>query len=190
MFSLPVVVKTEIERTYGRPLMYPADCQGLAISIRESINETIGVTTLKRLFGFVSDVMEPRVSTLDVLARYCGFSDYGAMTRELAGNGDSDFEKAPDISSYELAPGSIVGFDYLPDRRVRLRYLGDCRFEVTESENGSLQVGDIIIVTNFIENSPMIASSVIRNGIEKGRYTAGQVSGIANLYLESPSDRD
>lgn len=186
MFLLPAAIKAEIERAYGQPLKYPADCQRLAMSIRERLNETIGVTTLKRLMGFVSDVQEPRLSTLDILARYCGFCDYDDLQRYVARAGDSDFEVEPDISASALAPGSIVGFEYLPDRKVRLRYLGNCEFEVLTCENGSLQAGDIITVTNFVAQSPLIVGRVMRDGVDLGRYTAGKVSGISNLYLEEP----
>lgn len=185
MFALPAAVKGEIERAFGQPLNYPADCHNLALSIRDTLNETIGVTTLKRIFGFVSDVQEPRLSTLDILARYCGFRDYDEMKRKVAGSGDSDFEKDPDIKVSALSPGYIVGFEYLPDRKVRLRYLGNSEFEVLESENSSLKEGDIITVSSFIENTPLIVSNVMRDGTSLGRFTAGKVSGISHLYLEA-----
>lgn len=186
MFSIPVAVKAEIERKLGRTVKYPADCNALALSIRDAINETVGVTTLKRLFGFVSDVDEPRISTLDILAKYCGFQDYEEMLKSVTGGGDSDFEKKPDILVSSLAPGALIGFEYLPDRRVRLRYLGNYEFEVTESINGRLRAGDIVTVASFVENSPLIISRVLREGSDLGRYTAGKVSGISSLYLEEP----
>ncbi|MCH5214132.1 MAG: hypothetical protein J1E97_02990 [Muribaculaceae bacterium] len=186
MFTLPAAVKAEIERCYGQPLKYPADCHRLAINVRQTLNETIGVTTLKRILGFVSDVEEPRKSTLDILARYCGFTDYEEMKRKVAPGGDSDFEQDPDIDTSALLPGAVVRFEYLPDRKVKLRYLGNSEFEVVESENGSLQPGDIITVSNFVKDSPLTVSSVRRNGTDLGRYTAGKVSGITSLYLEEP----
>ena len=188
MFSLPTAIKGEIERVYGQPLLYPADCHRLALSIRDTLNETIGVTTLKRLLGFVSDVKDPRLSTLDILAKYCGYDDYEEMKRVVAGAGDSDFEKKPDIVVSNISLGSIVGFEYLPDRKVRLCFIGDTEFEVLESENGSLRKGDIITVSCFIENSPLIVSKVMREGSDLGRYIAGKVSGISSLYLEEPSE--
>lgn len=186
MFSLPAAIKAEIERVYGEPIKYPADCHRLALCIQDSLNETIGVTTLKRLFGFVSDVMEPRQSTLDILAQYCGFGDYEEMKRAVAGAGDSDFETEPDVAVSEISPGSKIGFEYLPDRKVTLRFIGDTEFEVLECENGSLREGDIISATNFIAEAPLIISRVLRGGVNLGRYTAGKVSGITNLYLEEP----
>ena len=186
MFSIPAAIKEEIERVFGQPLKYPADCQRLALSVRDTLNETIGVTTLKRLFGFVSDVIEPRRSTLDILAKYCGFDDYEEMKKAVSGAGDSDFEKEPDIKASSLLKDSIVGFQYLPDRKVKLRYLGESEFEVLLSENSSLKEGDVITVSSFLENSPLIVSKVMRDSSDLGRYTAGKASGIFSLYLKEP----
>ena len=183
MFSLPAVIKAEIERVYGQPLKYPADCHCLALSIRDSINEAVGVTTLKRIFGFVSDVKEPRISTLDILARYCGFSDYEEMKRKVASEGDSDFEEEPDIVSARLQPGSLVKFAYLPDRKVTLRHVGGSKFMVIESENGSLGKGDMVTIPYFNKNMPLIVTEVERNGKSLGRYVAGKVSGLISLEL-------
>ena len=186
MISLPADIKAEIERVYGRPVKYPADCHRLALSLRESINETIGVTTLKRLFGFVSDVKEPRQSTLDLLARYCGYTDYKAMLSVLAAGGDSDFEKADGIMAEVLNIGARVSFEYMPDRLVKVIYLGNSRFEVIESRNGSLKPGDIITTAGFCVNFPLVVSNVARKGESLGRYVAGKVSGLTSLHLEEP----
>lgn len=190
MFSLPAGIKTEIERVYGQPLKYPADCHRLAISIRESINETIGVTTLKRLFGFVSDVQEPRESTLDLLARYCGYFDYKVMLSVLTSGGDSDFEKADGILTEDLTIGSRVCFEYMPDRFVRAIYLGNSRFEVIESRNGSLKPGDIITTEAFCLGFPLVVSNVERKGESLGRYVAGKESGLTSVHFEEPSLND
>ena len=185
-YILPHAVKVKIGETLGAPIIYPGDCERLALDIRLRLNETMGVTTIKRLMGFASDVAEPRKSTLDLLARYAGYDCYESMTRDLCPEGDSDFEKDPDIKVSSLPPGSVVGFEYLPDRKIKLRYLGNSEFEVIASENSSLREGDVITVSGFLENSPLVVSKVMREGSDLGRYTAGKVSGISNLYLEEP----
>lgn len=185
-FLLPDKIKDKIELSAGFQIRYPSDCERLAMEIRDKINETIGVTTLKRLFGFVSDVQAPRISTLDIIARFCDYEDYEGMKAIIAGSGDSGFEEEPDIVSSKLKVGTIVRFEYLPDRKIKLLYLGNSRFRVMESENGSLEVNDIINVSSFNNNAPLIVSEVNRNGTNLGRYTAGKVSGITGLYLEEP----
>ena len=188
MISLPAAIKAEIERAYGQPIRYPADCERLALRIRETLNETIGVTTLKRLFGFVNDVKDPRMSTLDILARFCGFENYDQMKCKVAEEGDSDFEKKADILSSSLCEGAVVCFEYLPDRKVKLLYLGNSRFKVVESINGSLRKNDIITVTEFNLHFPLAVSNVKRNGENLGKYTAGKISGITSLYLEDSEE--
>ena len=183
---LPVKVQEEVAKVFGQKIQYPSDCERLSMSIREKLNETIGITTLKRLFGFVSDVQEPRTVTLDILARYCGFQNYTQMLKTLTGRGDSDFEEAPDIESSTLPVGAKVVFEYLPDRRVELLYVGDLNFKVTESEKGSLRKDDILTISCFNRNQPLVVSNVKRGEQDLGRYVAGKVSGLTALYLKEP----
>ena len=182
-YILPQVIKIKLGETLGTPIIYPGDCERLTLDIRLRLNETIGVTTVKRLMGFASDVAEPRKSTLDLLARYAGYDCYDSMTRDLCPEGDSDFEEKADISSADLTPDDRVSFEYLPDRKVTLRYIGNSEFEVLESENGSLREGDVVTIAGFYLNHPLRISSVVREGRNLGAYTAGKVSGLTALSL-------
>lgn len=185
MFILPQIIKKRIEKQIGHPIAYPSDCERLAINIRYSLNETIGVTTLKRIFGFVDDVASPRASTLDILARYCGYDTYEEFKKILLKEGDSDFENVPDIVSANLAPGAVIKFTYLPDRKIVLIYEGKLKFRVTDCENGSLRNNDILTISYFNKNMPLIVTDVERDGKSLGRYVAGKTSGLISLDLES-----
>lgn len=180
-YSLPKAIKNKIGETLGTPIRYPSDCERLALDIRTRLNETIGVTTIKRLFGFANDVLDTRKSTLDLLARYAGYPGYDEMKSDICPEGDSDFEDEPDIDAADLNPGDKVTFQYLPDRKVRLEYIGGNNFKVTLSENSSLREGDIISVACFNLNHPLRINSVIRDGRNLGAYTAGKVSGLTSL---------
>ena len=182
-YILPHAIKIKIGEALGAPIIYPGDCERLALDIRLRLNETIGVTTIKRLFGFASDVLLPRTSTLDLLARYAGYDCYDSMTRALCPEGDSDFEEEADITSSDLTPGDQVNFEYLPDRKVCLKYLGGNNFKVILSENGSLREEDIVTVACFNLNHPLRISGVTRDGRNLGAYTAGKVSGLTALSL-------
>lgn len=183
--ELPSAVKRKIEETFGAPVRYPADCERLALDIRNRINETIGVTTLKRLFGFADDVLNTRISTLDLLARYVGHYTYSDLLEQICPTGDSDFEEAPDIDIKQLKKGDIITFEYLPDRKVSIQYLGNDCFKVTASEKSSLIPGDIIVAFSFTLHHPLRIRSVIRNGKDLGGYVAGKVSGLTSLVLAS-----
>lgn len=183
-YFLPQAIKLKIGETLGTPIVYPGDCERLALDIRLRLNETIGVTTIKRLFGFASDVADPRKSTLDLLARYAGYANYEEMKRDLCPDGDSDFETRPDIDSSELNPGDRVVFEYLPDRKVEMEYIGNNNFKVIASQNSSLQPGDTAYATCFNLNHPLRINYVTRGGENLGPYTAGKVSGLTSLSLD------
>lgn len=181
--ALPPKIIEFISAKYGAPIRYPSDCEKLAIDIREKLNENIGVTTLKRLFGFVHDVMQPRLITLDILAHYAGFEDYDQMLNSAIDAGDSDFENNSDIKPSSLKPGQRLYFEYRPDRKVTLEYLGDETFRVVESPKGSLRPNDILSINSLALNLPLIVNSVERNGLDLGRYIAGKISGLTAIVL-------
>ena len=183
--KLPKEVIDKLGETLGSPIRYTSDCEKLSADISKRLNEIIGVTTLKRLFGFVNDVKVPRPITLDILARYTGFDSYDSMIRELGVEGDSGFESDPDVVSARLNPGDRVSFTYLPDRQVTLEYQGDLSFRVVESKGSSLQAGDIVITPVFYLHQPLRIESVKRGDSNLGRYVAGKVSGITSISVVS-----
>ena len=181
--KLPLLVREKLGECLGCPVVYPSDCERLSLDIQTKINQVVGVTTLKRLFGFVNDVKQPRTATLDLLAKYAGYDSYLEMLRKLYGKGDSDFESLPDIDVANLHRHDKIRFTYLPDRDVTLEYLGNYRFEVVETKGSSLQKGDIIETTNLCLNQPLKATKVERDGNHLGRYVAGKVSGLTSLLI-------
>lgn len=50
-----------------------SDFSTLAALIADETKSTIGVTTLKRLFGYISDPRETNKGTLNILAQYIGY---------------------------------------------------------------------------------------------------------------------
>ena len=97
-------IRKKIEARYGNPILYSKDCEGLAISINKSGLQRVSITTLKRLFGFARSVDQPRIYTLDILANYIGYNDWGS----LIANGNktqnvlSDSKPLPIIDSEKL----------------------------------------------------------------------------------------
>lgn len=181
---LPAKVVERLGEVSGAPVVYPADCDRLSYDISQQINETIGVTTLKRLFGFARDTAVPRRTTLDILARYAGFDTYPEMIASLYPAGDSEFEEGFDIKTDGLQPGQQVRFTYLPDREVTLEYIGDREFRVAASKGSRLREGDIAIISSFCLDHPLIVESVIRSGENLGRYVAGKASGLTSLTID------
>jgi hypothetical protein len=76
---IPENIKLLIENRFGRRILYSKDCEALAVSIKRACNATVSSTTLKRIFGFAKSIERPRLYTLDILAKYLNFSDWGSL---------------------------------------------------------------------------------------------------------------
>ena len=66
---LSEIIKQKIEERFGKAVRYPKDCEALALVISQDCNERVSASTVKRLYGFVSGVEQPRRFTLDLIAQ-------------------------------------------------------------------------------------------------------------------------
>lgn len=155
-----------------------ADCEYLALDIESVTGEHIGVNTLKRLLGFINDEREPRISTLDVIARYLSFDNWDVLSI-YDNKSNSSFESSSEeIRVSELSEGQCVQISYLPDRRLVMAYQGNGHFLVQLSENSKLLAGDELSLTHIVQGYPLLVTEVIRDGKSLGSFTAGKAQGI------------
>ena len=73
-FSL--FVEQKLREKSGFRLSTASDIEKLVHDIESETREHVGVNTVKRLLGYLPDEREPRVGTLDVIARYLGFDTW------------------------------------------------------------------------------------------------------------------
>ena len=72
-----------IRAMVGLDMSRSADYDVLSQAIRDRTKENLGVNTLKQLFGFKTDKVVPRLSTMDVTAQYLGYEDYKTLIKKL-----------------------------------------------------------------------------------------------------------
>ena len=80
-----VRLRLAVEQTAGRKMRTNRDFELLAESICEKTKAKISPTTLKRIWGYVSEDVRPRPYTLDQLCLYVGYEDFDAFIRHDAG---------------------------------------------------------------------------------------------------------
>ena len=181
--KLPFHIIQLLKDQSANNLRQPSDCEFLSLDIESKTGVRIGATTLKRLLGFAHDEREPHASTLDAIARYLGYAHWEELS-QIDDQGNSDFE-TPDgeVRSTDLQSGSCVEITYLPDRIVRMQYVGNQHYRVIESMNSKLQVGDEVEIQNFVLHHPLLVLNVWRNGEALGQFTAGRVSGLSSVKV-------
>lgn len=135
-----VLLRNMIETSVSRKMKTPADFQFLTGVIQERCRETLGVTTLKRVWGYVDGYDTMRFSTLSILARCVGFRDWEDFLENHSRSGDSsNVVLGRSIATSELAVDSTMTITWAPDRRVLIRHLGNGNFVVLESANSKLK---------------------------------------------------
>lgn len=152
------------------------DFELLCDAIFQQTGRTIGLTTMKRLLGYISDDRHTNDYTLNTVAIYLGFSSWEKMCSTLRIDSDWCFE---DEAYYieDLNEGTEIRVKYL-NRSVLfkvLSYQGDKVLQVKEVENSSLEQGDILFVEHIRKGEILEAKKVIR-GVNKGNYrTNGEI---------------
>ena len=172
-------IQKQLKHKSGVDFQDPSDAAQLALDIETVTGEHVGVNTMKRLLGMIDDEREPRVSTLNIVARYLGYADWAEL--RLFDNGsNSDFgdDEEGVLVASSLSEGSRLSISYAPDRVVRLCHLHGDHFVVEHSANSKLKEGDEIVVTHFVKGYPLLVGEVIRNGKSLGRFIAGRERGI------------
>ncbi len=147
------------------------------------MGERVGVSTLKRLMGIFADERTPRISTLDIIARYLGFENWDTLSA-LDDKSNSAFEADGKLIATELSVGQRVEVLYEPNRRLVLEHTEGDRFVVREAENSKLLKGDELRFTHLASGYPLFVSQVERDGADLGQFTAGIKQGVRYKVLQ------
>jgi hypothetical protein len=165
--------------------MSPGDFDLLEQHIKKKLPQSaINAKTLKRFFGYDRTNEESfiRLYTLDVLSRFLGYESWNAYLehlRLLEGSGSGDF-KGEDVNADDLRVGDTLQIAWQPNRKSTLKYLGNQKFEVTETENSKWQVGDTFLCKHFITGKPLYVDNLTdKDGVLKSAmYVVGEKGGI------------
>lgn len=132
-------IKQLLVKRLGCAINRPADCEILANDIESITNDHVGVNTVKRLLGFKADEREPRLTTLDIFARYLGCKDWEEL-KDLDSKSNSDFGDTPNfIKSENIDANGIVSFSYLPDRHVSIKSFMTIVLSLLKARMGNLE---------------------------------------------------
>ncbi len=173
------VLLMQVESRFGN-VAKATDFDDLSEDIESATSELLSASTLKRLWGYVNYMSNPRTYTLDVLSRYVGFQNFDAFCSQIHQSEEfvSGFLSEDSLVAETLTPGERVRIGWNPDRLVTLEYKGDNRFEVVEVHKSSLLVGDQFVLPAIVKGYPVYIPHIERGGILTPMYVAGYKDGI------------
>lgn len=136
------------------------------------------------MFGFAGEQVEPRGTTMDILAQYLGYADMKDMTRQLGDASDiSMFTPVDSINVETLKEGTQIQLTYDPDRLIVMTYIGDFWFIINESLSGKLRKGDKIRLTQLAMGFEMYVTDVVRDGTNLGDYHSAKDGGLTSMEI-------
>lgn len=172
-----------IEKKFGEEIKYQYQCMALEHSIFSTTGDHLGLSTLKRLLGFVKYDNFPSKSTLDILARYIGYENYADFEAEnVPTQLTSEFVSVDAVEVGKLNVGDRLKLKYQPNRCLSLKYLGEEVFKVEEINGGKLRIGDLLTVRQIAQGFELLATEVVRDGEKLGSYVAARQGGVQKIY--------
>jgi len=174
-------ITQHLEKALGRKMRTPRDFDYLSKQIFDRLHVSLSPTTLKRLWGYLDDGGQPRESTLTILARFLGYSDWSDYMEHAQDekSQESDPLLCRKLSINEvLREGDRLRLTWHPDRVCDVEYLGDLRFVVVDSEHTRLRVGDTFECSLVMEGEPLYLDNLRQEGRPPVSYVCGKKSGV------------
>ena len=177
-------LKALISESVMRPMESPKDFDCLYNTIRERTNETIGLNTLRRLWGYVEGYPTVRESTLDVLSRFVGYPDWHTFVADYCGVEGSETSHrivSSTLSIEELAADDMVAIEWNPNRRLVLRHAGNGVFEVKEAFNSKITAGDRFHCERFMIGQPLYIDNLVHDDLPPSLFVVGKQGGLTKI---------
>lgn len=179
-------LKAHITIKFGKSLRTPSDFSDLSHDIFKHTNRTIGVTTLKRVFGYVCADHGTSFSTLSNLTSYIGYKDWDNFCKEIDQKGDtyetSGFNLDSIIICATLPLGTALTLEWPGRKRCCIKKIKNPDiFKIEEAENIKLLSDDIGKIENLMLGRPFVMRECKREGVDMGTYTGATKEGISSI---------
>ncbi len=178
-----------VSQTAGFNPRTPTDFVALAGCIYNKTGRTIGLSTLKRLWGYITDQPGTTYSTLSLLSRYAGYRDWDNfcdVTTQLEEDRDSEFTSEEIVESRLLQIGTEVSISLGNGKSCSFRKTAQPdKFEITHARNIKLHTGDSLRVACLAVGRPFYATDCWRDNYALGSYTGARTGGILEIKVES-----
>jgi len=181
-------LREAVEKTASRKMSTPKDFDFLSGMIYERTREMLNSFTLKRFWGYI-DRGGIRQSTLDILCRFAGYTDWHQFEQvALGGPNESGLVTGTQITTRELKPGDCLRLRWMPDREIDVRFEGLDLFSILSVRSSKLQVGATFHSPVFIAGQPLVMNCLVMPGSAPCNYVCGSSHGIQYELLRNDAE--
>ena len=179
------VLRHAVEQRLGHGVNTPSEFRRLSLEIEHRTGRTMSVSTLMRMWGYVSSNVKPNVTTLDVLAVYAGYRDYASFASGDETDGSDEVMTDHVNVDKELNARDHVLLRWQPGRECLVRYMGDGQWVVERSEHTKLAVGDTFTCHLIVQGHPLYLDNLVHQSMPPRCYVCGQHNGVQYEVLRA-----
>lgn len=175
------ILRSLVEQAADHRINTSTDFAFLSGCIQGRLKQTVSVSTLERIWGYVEGYQSIRESTLSILAQFVGYPDWKTFVAdycEVPSAQSSHRITAPTLEAADLPAGASVAIEWNPGRRCVLLHRGGGEWEVTQSIKSKLAVGDTFHSHRFTLNQPLFLDDYRHADEEPGLYVVGNRGGL------------
>lgn len=179
-------LKQLIEEAVTYPIVSSTDYERLHQQMQECLHEAVGVSTLKRLWGYVEGYATVRESTLDVMCRFVGYSDWHTFVADYCEVESAQTSRrvlGATLRSEELPVGNCVEIAWNPNRRLVLRHEGVGNYTVIEACNSKVKVGDTFHCERFVMGQPLYVDNMRHADEPPTLFVLGRLGGLTRCRV-------
>lgn len=182
-------LRKAIEEKTGKKAESPADFNFIALQIKKEIGESVSLSTMKRIWGYVAYNSQPSKLTLSIMARFLGYPDWSSFCSHTESSPFVESEDLSDkvINAADIMPGTIIEITWRPNRYCKLECIGKKQFRVLESQNSKLFPGNIFKAELFGQGLPFYVTELQQNYNEGRIYVAGEHHGLTSIKVNNQS---
>lgn len=180
------LLRTLVEESANRKATTSNDFIYIAGAIQGRTNKHLGISTLKRIWGYIEGYKSVRESTLDILAQFVGYPDYRTFENDYC---DSEVVRSSHrvmsqaCLSANVPTGAHVEITWHPNRSLMLLHEGKGRYLVKVSLHSKVKEGDRFEVQSFIVGQPLVMNNFIHNGEAPCHFIVGNKGGLTSIKV-------
>ena len=158
----------------------PSDFNALSLLILKKTQNTISVSSLKRLWGYVPYKSSPSPNTLNILARFNGYTDWETFAKNNSSvmSETSEFLYGEILDPDSVEEGKTIEIIWGRNKRCLIRKSSGNRFRVIESENIKLMRDDTFRLEHICVGMPLCVHDIIRDSQTIPAYIGARKGGI------------
>ncbi|MDE6697530.1 MAG: hypothetical protein K2K25_11685, partial [Muribaculaceae bacterium] len=153
--------------------------------IKQITGDSLSLSSIKRLWGYIPYDGEFSPTTLNILARYNGMKDWESFKKSIEQNTGVDDESGfhddtiTDTSKYKI--GDKIVLSWNDGKECELECVGHMRFRVLRAENIKLKNSDIVTLHTLCIGQPVYISDIIRGDMQFTTYVGAKKGGLLSI---------